>query len=75
MKDKEKEFDKAISKHHKLLAKEIGGESVPWNEVKDKPMKVALNLKTAVKLLRGFGADIEEIDGVYWIKINQPKKN
>lgn len=44
MKDKEKEFDKAISKHHKLLAKEIEGESVPWNEVKDKPMKVALNL-------------------------------
>ena len=35
----------------------IKGESVDWNEVKDKPMKLALNLKTAVDILKNYGAD------------------
>jgi len=48
----------------------LKGKTVDWKEVKDKPMKLALNLKTAVEILRKYGADIEEINGVYWIKIN-----
>ena len=47
------------------------GKLVPWAEVKNQPMKVAIvNLKTAVDFLKVRGADIEEIDGVHWIKIN-----
>ena len=52
---------------------EMEGESVPWDKVKDKPMKISLNLETAIWFLKGLGADIEKINGVYWIKINHSK--
>lgn len=54
---------------------DIEGKSVDWNEIKDKTMKIALNLKTAVDILKVYGANIEEVNGVYWIEVNSKSKH
>jgi len=53
----------------------IEGEAIDWNEVKDKPFKILLaTLGQCVELMRKLGADIEEVDGQYWLRINFDKK-
>ena len=50
------------------------GILMDWNEVKDKPFKILLsNLEQCVILMRTLGADIEEVDGQYWLKVNSDK--
>jgi len=50
------------------------GILMDWNEVKDKPFKILLaNLDQCIILMRKLGADIEEVDGQYWLKVNSDK--
>ena len=52
----------------------IEGDSVDWNVIKDKPFKILLGtLGQCVELMRKLGADIEEVDGQYWLKVNSDK--
>lgn len=53
----------------------IEGEAIDWDEVKDKPFKILLgNLDQCVALMRKLGADIEEVNGRYWLKVNSDKE-
>jgi len=53
---------------------EIKGDMVSWEDIKDREMQVSLNLKMAVSILKGLGADILESDDIYWITINKKEK-